>query len=1448
MSGQVKLFDPSSPGPSTEMLAYTPTDWNLCCLCQNVSEEALKNPSKNANLTKDSRDSYRKVAENLLKFESLGLVPMDIHLARLNDGTGIEQTLVKNEAKWHKSCHSKIDNQKLSRLEKKRNKGDLPSPSPKKTRTVCDATQKKVEEHLCFFECKVPPDSEKLHQAATKNVDKKVRECATILADTKILAKLAVKDMTAQDAVYHLSCLNKFYNRARSCQRKQADNAGAEDQQDGAIFAELVSFIEESRNETDITVFKLSDLSRLYDERLVQCGVDMKVHPTRLKERLLDAVDGLRCETRGRDVFLIYEEDIGELVFGACKSKADGDYLNLMRAAQLVREEVLDMDIEFNGTFEPDCEINSVPPRMLQLVRMLLYGPNITDQIPTNDAQKKIALSLSQLLVYQTLQKSRAKKRVRHNKSRETPLPIYLSLYIHNKTRNKDLIDKLHEYGLCLSYARVIDLSTCYGQAAVQRFKSENVVCPTNLKTGITTGGMIDNIDCNLKSKLAHDTFHGTAISLAQSPTHENPGTAVEPIQFDHGFKPTGIDPLPDDYTIVPAAALTTKDPRVPHQPGIKLPETALVSMSKTQEFAWLSRVKVLHNKESLSDSDFISWAAYHASQLPVLEHPISIISLLPLFGESSHSPAMMLHGMHVVRKVTEHLNPGQTPFITADQPLYAILKQCQWEWPQDVGEDKFVVLMGGLHLEMTIMSMLGQWLDRSGWTAALVESEVTTRGRADEAVRGGNVTRARYFHQVTLAALYILQQQAYEVYCDAQRRKDETVFDYESWCDEMCHKQPQFQFWNETIQLEMDALIFIRSIREANFLLYCEALSNLIPLMFLMNHTNYARWAPIHLRDMVMLDVNHPQLYQEFLKGHFTVQKSMRAGSNIANDQAHEQENAKIKGDGGAVGLLADDKALRRWMVAGPELARMVSEFEASSGAQNHQLPDKHHDQNPASQREFQDDVRKLISMFESLGNPFLEDSGALYSLDSKDVMSPDVIISLMNARDDGKNLFQQFVDERIGQAVNKPITEVIPRNKFLGFRSLVSKRSSSQQSQIQSLKSDNRLFSEMYIATQQRQGDMTEFFSHENSCFPPALSKEGHLREGTKSDLLECLQRMCDISGGGAPNVEAKVLDGSVIVQLLCPRGCKTFSDYARDVFLPYINNQLQQCMRLDIVFDVYHENSLKRGTRERRGFGNRRIVSGSTPIPANWQGFLRVDENKTDLYHFLAEAVVASPVQEGKQVCVTYDDSVLSSPQVSDVQFISPCSHDEADTRIILHAAHCVQCSHRNVLIRTVDTDIVVLAISFFDKMQTAKTLYVAFGTSKHFRYIPIHEIADSLGPLKCRALPMFHAITGCDTTSSFAGKGKKTAWEAWQACPPVTDALLVLSDRPQVVSDICFQEVERFVVVMYSRACEKSLVNEARRELFTSGRSMDNIPPTQDALFQHVKQSVLQAGHI
>ena len=58
-------------------------------------------------------------------------------------------------------------------------------------------------------------------------------------------------------------------------------------------------------------------------------------------------------------------------------------------------------------------------------------------------------------------------------------------------------------------------------------------------------------------------------------------------------------------------------------------------------------------------------------------------------------------------------------------------------------------------------------------------------------------------------------------------------------------------------------------------------------------------------------------------------MRKSQRPFSCIALDQAHEQNNELIKGDGGMVGLTQNPSGLRRWMLAGAETCRILQDFE---------------------------------------------------------------------------------------------------------------------------------------------------------------------------------------------------------------------------------------------------------------------------------------------------------------------------------------------------------------------------------------------------------------------------------------------------------------------------------------------------------------------------------------
>ena len=84
--------------------------------------------------------------------------------------------------------------------------------------------------------------------------------------------------------------------------------------------------------------------------------------------------------------------------------------------------------------------------------------------------------------------------------------------------------------------------------------------------------------------------------------------------------------------------------------------------------------------------------------------------------------------------------------------------------------------MLGGLHIEMAAFKLLGDWLDGSGWTSALVAAEVATGGVADSFIKATHVTRTRRAHQVTATCLFILQSKAYSDYLETLENGEEPL------------------------------------------------------------------------------------------------------------------------------------------------------------------------------------------------------------------------------------------------------------------------------------------------------------------------------------------------------------------------------------------------------------------------------------------------------------------------------------------------------------------------------------------------------------------------------------------------------------------------------------------------------------------------------------------------
>ena len=132
------------------------------------------------------------------------------------------------------------------------------------------------------------------------------------------------------------------------------------------------------------------------------------------------------------------------------------------------------------------------------------------------------------------------------------------------------------------------------------------------------------------------------------------------------------------------------------------------------------------------------------------------------------------------------------------------------------------------------------------------------------------------------------------------------------------------------------------------------------------------------------------------------------------------------------------------------------------------------------------------------------------------------------------------------------------------------------------------------------------------------------------------------------------------------------------------------------------------------------------------------------------------------------------------------------------MLFHAADGVKQGRQTIIIITVDTDVVVLAVSFVHRLG-CKSLVVAIGTGKSFRYVDTTAIAHVRSVDMCKALPVFHALTGYETTSCFAGRGKRTSWASWNAFSSAWPALCALADTPSaaVLGEV-LPIIERYVL--------------------------------------------------
>lgn len=179
-----------------------------------------------------------------------------------------------------------------------------------------------------------------------------------------------------------------------------------------------------------------------------------------------------------------------------------------------------------------------------------------------------------------------------------------------------------------------------------------------------------------------------------------------------------------------------------------------------------------------------------------------------------------------------------------------------------------------------------------------------------------------------------------------------------------------------------------------------------------------------------------------------------------------------------------------------------------------------------------------------------------------------------------------------------------------------------------------------------------------------------------------------------------------------------------------------------------------------------------------------------------------------------------------------------HEEADTRMFLHAKHASERSH-DVIIQSADMDVFCLCLAFSHTFRSG--LFMAIGE----RMLDTKKAHARFGSDLCEAVCGLHAFTGCDSVSCFRGKGKIKPLVLMQESQEFTRAFQELGESWEI-SDSTFASLESFVCKLYGQQTCAS-VNDARYNHFKATCRLDKgTPPNEDCLKQHVARANYQAA--
>ena len=455
-------------------------------------------------------------------------------------------------------------------------------------------------------------------------------------------------------------------------------------------------------------------------------------------------------------------------------------------------------------------------------------------------------------------------------------------------------------------------------------------------------------------------------------------------------------------------------------------------------------------------------------------------------------------------------------------------------------------------------------------------------------------------------------------------------------------------------------------------------------------------------------------------MEGDFCVQQSTRASSAVPMDQVLEQSyNKTAKGKGSVIGITTQKATIAKWNLIKHEKMQYIKVLYDFCGLLIDDEYSLHHDFSDAVTVQDIKLVENIITFVEQRSNPFKKDSycNVIKNIATGTVINQNSKAILISCTKSGQAVYEKFIDERFS-GKSKKLFDVIPKLKTIGRKDTLIKPLNVQKQHVKALKYIDYARLRLY--------EIRKLLKYELAPVSLCLTKGNKVIKPDKHELTNLLEVKLEVSSLKYVPVDDKKMavffDFMAYARKVATNKLKTLGDFVASLWktISFLSKDAQ---RIDIVFDLYLENKVKYGERNRCQKTTAIdviIKKDNQPLPVTMDSFWASSANKENLQMFFINWLLKfykddRPVYLGGSVPGDITGCIQIIGGISGNCLDLKCDREEADEQILYHINHAIQYeSYTKVVLAATDTDIFISLLYHYQQwvyedLQEIRMLY-------------------------------------------------------------------------------------------------------------------------------------------